>query len=94
MLALLLAGALLYVLLGDKSEAAVLASFACFSILITVIQETRTEHVLESLRDLASPRALVIRDGERQRIAGREHHVHRTQGLLIHIPAHKFPGRL
>ncbi len=72
MLALLLAGALLYVLLGDKSEAAVLASFACFSILITVIQETRTEHVLESLRDLASPRALVIRDGERQRIAGRD----------------------
>ncbi|MFO1239031.1 MAG: cation-translocating P-type ATPase [Sphingomonadaceae bacterium] len=72
MLALLLAGALLYFLLGDKTEAIVLASFACFSIMITVIQEARTERVLETLRDLASPRALVVRDGEHQRIAGRE----------------------
>ena len=39
---------------------------------ITVIQETRTERVLEALRDLTSPRALVIRDGTRKRIAGRE----------------------
>ena len=42
------------------------------SIVITVVQETRTERVLEALRDLTSPRALVIRDGERKRIAGRE----------------------
>ena len=42
------------------------------SIVITVVQETRTERVLEALRDLTSPRALVIRDGERKRIAGRD----------------------
>ena len=42
------------------------------SVLITVMQETRTERVLEALRDLTSPRALVIRDGERKRVAGRE----------------------
>src|ERR1019366_3960946 len=42
------------------------------SVLITVVQETRTERVLEALRDLTSPRALVIRDGARKRIAGRE----------------------
>ena len=36
------------------------------------MQEARTERVLETLRDLASPRALVVRDGERMRIAGRE----------------------
>ncbi|MBL0001710.1 MAG: hypothetical protein IPO97_12550 [Sphingomonadales bacterium] len=72
MLALLLAGALLYFLLGDKTEAIVLASFACFSIMITAVQEARTERVLETLRDLASPRALVVRDGEHLRIAGRE----------------------
>jgi P-type Ca2+ transporter type 2C len=41
-------------------------------VVITVVQETRTERVLEALRDLTSPRALVIRDGERKRIAGRE----------------------
>jgi Ca2+-transporting ATPase len=42
------------------------------SVLITVVQETRTERVLEALRDLSSPRALVIRDGVRKRIAGRD----------------------
>jgi Ca2+-transporting ATPase len=46
--------------------------FATLSILITVIQESRTERVLEALRDLSSPRALVIRDGVRKRITGRE----------------------
>jgi len=72
MLALLVAGALLYFLLGDRVDALVLASFACLSIAITVVQEARTERVLETLRDLASPRALVVRDGQRVRIAGRE----------------------
>lgn len=40
--------------------------------LIAVIQEAPTERVLESLRDLTSPRALVIRDGTEKRIAGSE----------------------
>jgi Ca2+-transporting ATPase len=39
---------------------------------ITLYQEQRTERVLEALRDLSSPRALVIRDGTLKRIAGRE----------------------
>ncbi len=72
MLALLLAGGAVYLLLGDLAEALILLAFATLSILITVIQETRTERVLEALRDLASPRALVIRNSERKRIAGRE----------------------
>lgn len=72
MLALLLAGGLVYLLLGNRVEALILMGFASFSIIVTVIQETRTEHVLEALRDLSAPRALVIRDGERVRIAGRE----------------------
>ncbi len=42
------------------------------SVAITVVQETRTEKVLEALRDLTSPRALVMRDGQRKRIAGRD----------------------
>ncbi len=72
MLALLLGGGFVYLLLGDVGEAAILLVFAILSIAITVIQETRTERVLEALRELTSPRALVIRDGERKRIAGRE----------------------
>jgi Ca2+-transporting ATPase len=72
MLALLLGGGLVYLLLGSLEEALVLLVFACLSIGITVLQEARTERVIEALRDLTSPRALVIRGGQRQRIAGRE----------------------
>jgi len=72
MLALLLAGGLIYLLLGDRTEAIILLIFASFSVSITVIQETRSERILEALHDLSSPRALVIRDGARVRIAGRE----------------------
>jgi len=72
MLALLLGGGVVYLILGDLKEALILLVFATMSVLITVVQETRTERVLEALRDLTSPRALVIRDGQRVRIAGRE----------------------
>ena len=72
MLALLVAGGIVYLLLGSLAEASVLLAFACLSVAITVVQEARTERVLEALRDLTSPRALVIRDGNRQRIAGRD----------------------
>ena len=72
MLTLLLAGGVIYLALGDLKEALILLVFATMSVLITVVQETRTERVLEALRDLTSPRALVIRDGERKRIAGRD----------------------
>ncbi|WP_422389088.1 cation-translocating P-type ATPase [Bradyrhizobium septentrionale] len=72
MLALLLCGGLIYLLLGDLQEALLLLAFGAMSIVITIVQETRTERVLEALRDLTSPRALVIRDGVRRRIAGRE----------------------
>ena len=72
MLALLLGGGFVYLLLGDLKESLILLAFALVSVVITVIQETRTERVLEALRDLTSPRALVIRDGTRRRIAGRE----------------------
>jgi Ca2+-transporting ATPase len=72
MLALLLLGGAVYMVLGDLKEAVILLAFATLSIAITVVQETRTERVLEALRDLTSPRALVVRDGVQKRIAGRE----------------------
>jgi Ca2+-transporting ATPase len=70
--ALLLGGALVYVLLGEKLDAGILAAFATFSVSISIVQESRSEKVLQSLRSLASPRALVIRDGTHQRVAGRD----------------------
>jgi P-type Ca2+ transporter type 2C len=72
MFALLIAGGIVYLLLGDQTEAIMLLLFAFLSVTITIVQESRSEHVLEALRNLASPRALVIRDGKRIHIAGRE----------------------
>ncbi|MGD9600519.1 MAG: cation-translocating P-type ATPase [Gammaproteobacteria bacterium] len=72
MFALLLAGGAVYLLLGDPTEALLLLAFASLSVTISIVQESRSERVLESLRDLASPRAAVIRDGVRVTIAGRD----------------------
>lgn len=72
MFLLLVAGGALYVLLGDLREALMLLAFVFVVIGITLYQERKTEHALEALRDLTSPRALVIRDGVEKRIAGRE----------------------
>jgi Ca2+-transporting ATPase len=72
MFALLLGAGVLYLLLGSRGEALVLFAFACFSVGIAIIQQGRSERVLEALRDLTSPRALVIRDGAQIRIPGRE----------------------
>src|SRR6516165_9077105 len=72
MFALLVAAALVYLILGDFREALILHLFATTSVSIAVTQESRTERVLENLRDLTSPRALVIRDGIEKRIAGAE----------------------
>lgn len=72
MLQLLLAAGLIYLLLGDRGEALMLMTFVALTIGISLHQERRTERVLEALRDLSSPRALVLREGQRCRIAGRE----------------------
>jgi Ca2+-transporting ATPase len=70
MFLLLVAGALIYLLLGDVREAAVLAASIGVVMAITVVQERKSERALEALRDLSSPRALVVRDGAPLRIAG------------------------
>ena len=72
MFALLIGGGIVYFLLGDRIEAILLLLFASLSVTITIVQESRSENVLEALRNLASPRAWVIRDGKRLQIAGRE----------------------
>src|SRR5579859_2640158 len=72
MFLLLLAAGAIYFLLGDVQEGVILLSFVFVIMGITFYQERRTEHALEALRDLSSPRALVIRDGQHVRIAGRE----------------------
>ncbi len=72
MFLLLIIGGVIYLLLGDIREAVMLLSFVFVVMGITLYQERKTERALEALRDLSSPRALVIRDGEQKRIPGRE----------------------
>jgi Ca2+-transporting ATPase len=72
MFLLLIACGSLYMLLGDYREGIVLVSSIVIIIGITFAQYRKTERSLEALRNLATPRALVIRDGKQVRIAGRE----------------------
>lgn len=72
MFALLLAAGIIYLALGDRGEAFILMVFATLSIGIAIAQESRSERMLESLRDLTAPEATVVRDGIRQRIRARE----------------------
>ncbi len=72
MFLLLVACGVLYLLLGDVPEALMLLGFVFFVMGLTLYQERKTEHALDALRDLSSPRAQVVRDGAERRIAGRE----------------------
>ncbi len=81
MFLLLIAAGALYLVLGDLEEALMLLAFVFVIIGITLYQERKTERALEALRDLSSPRALVIRDGVQKRIPGRE--VVRDDILLV-----------
>ena len=70
MFLMLLAAGGIYLALGDPAEAMFLLGFVFIVIGITLAQERKTQRALESLRDLSAPRALVMRDGHEQRIAG------------------------
>ena len=72
MLFLLIGAGLIYIILGEKQDAIMLLIFVFVVIGITFYQERKTERALEALKNLSSPRALVIRDGQQKRIPGRE----------------------
>ena len=70
MLLLLLAAGLINLALSELLDGLILMLSAVLVIVISIVQEHRTENALVALRDLSSPRALVVRDGHRVRIAG------------------------
>jgi P-type Ca2+ transporter type 2C len=72
MLLLLIGSGMVYMLLGEVQDAAMLLTFVFVVVGITFYQERKTERALEALRNMSSPRALVIRDGQQRRIAGRD----------------------
>lgn len=72
MVYILLSCGLIYFIIGDRQEAILLLIFLLIIVGITIAQETKAERALEALRDLSSPRANVLRDDGKKRIAGRE----------------------
>ena len=72
MFLMLVAAGALYLVMGSTGDALMLLGFVFVVMAITIVQERRTERALDALRDLSSPRALVIRGGIRRRVAGRD----------------------
>ncbi len=72
MLLLLLGAGIIYLFLGEQSDALMLLFFVFVVAGITFYQERKTERALEALKNLSSPRALVLRDGMQKRVPGRE----------------------
>jgi len=72
MFLMLVACGVLYLIAGELQDALMLLGFVFVMMGITIYQERKTERALDALRDLSSPRALVLRDGVQRRIPGRE----------------------
>lgn len=70
MLLLLLTAGIVYLLLGDPEEAIALLCSIAAVVGLAFYQALRSEHALQALRDLSSPRARVLRDGQAAMIAG------------------------
>ncbi len=69
MFMLLLVAAVIYFLLGEPRDGAIMLIFVVGVISIDVIQEWKTDKTLKALCDLSAPRVKVIRDGHEQEIA-------------------------
>ncbi|HET8714682.1 MAG TPA: cation-transporting P-type ATPase, partial [Holophagaceae bacterium] len=72
MLLLLLGAGGIYLLIGDRREALTMLSFVLLIIALSFFEARKTRRALEALRDLSSPRALVLREGSERRIPGGE----------------------
>lgn len=72
MVLLLIGIGLIYFFLGEAQEVYSLLTFLILILGITIYQENKTEKTLLALKELSSPRAIVIREGKQQRIPGRD----------------------
>ena len=72
MIFLLVACGVIYLLIGERQDAVLLLFSIFFIVLINVYQERRSQRALEALREISSPRALVIRSGQEIKVAGRD----------------------
>jgi Ca2+-transporting ATPase len=69
MFLLLLVAAVIYFVLGELRDGAIMLIFVVGVIPIDIIQEWKTDKTLSALKDLSAPHVRVIRDGEERDIA-------------------------
>lgn len=69
MFLLLIVAAIIYFILGEPRDGAVMLIFVVGMISIDVIQEWKTDKTLKALKDLSAPHVTVIRDNKEQVIA-------------------------
>jgi len=72
MISLLLVGSLVYFIIGEPKDALVLSFMILVIVVITIIQERKTEKALEALKGISNPKAFVIRNGKQIQILTRE----------------------
>lgn len=72
MIYILLAAALISGLLGEISDAVIIALVILINAIVGVIQESKAEKALEALKELSTPKAVVKRDGELVEIPSEE----------------------
>lgn len=72
MFLLLVACGAIYMALGNRQEALMLLGFVFVIMGISFVQQRRSEQSLQALRELASPRALALRNGKPTHIPARE----------------------
>ena len=68
MFILLLSCGVIYLLLGSRQDAYILLGSVFIIMAMSLLQAHKSERALDALRDLSSPRALVLRDGKQQHI--------------------------
>ena len=71
MFLLLIIAAIIYFILGEPKDAAIMLIFVVGVISIEVIQEWKTDRTLRALKDLSAPTISVIRDGSEMVIYSR-----------------------
>lgn len=72
MILLLLSCLSLYFLMGEIEDSILLGASVVLVVALSLFQEAKSTRALEALRDLSSPRALVVRDNVEIRIAARD----------------------
>lgn len=72
MFLLLIAAAIIYFILGEPRDGAIMLIFVVGIISIDIVQEWKTDKTLNALKDLSAPHITVIRNGAEEKIASED----------------------